>query len=107
MKKIKVDEEKCIGCGACVAIDSEHFDFNENGLSNVINNDNLESANLQSAIESCPTGAISITECELDSDEVKKCVSEENVNNEKCNCGCEDCTGDENCECGCENCDCK
>lgn len=31
MKKIIVDDEKCIGCGACVAIDSEHFDFNEDG----------------------------------------------------------------------------
>lgn len=87
MEKIKVDEEKCIGCGACVAIDSEHFDFNENGLSSVISCENLESANLTSAIESCPTGAI------------KKCSGEE------CDC-CDDCTGNENCDCGCENCEC-
>ena len=32
MKKICVNEEQCIGCGACVAIDSEHFDFNDSGL---------------------------------------------------------------------------
>ena len=85
MEKIKVNEEQCIGCGACVAIDSEHFDFNDNGLSSVISNENLESANLQSAIESCPTGAI------------KKC--------EACDC-CDDCTEDENCSCGCDDCNC-
>lgn len=87
MKQIKVDEEKCIGCGACVAIDSEHFDFNENGLSNVISSENQESSSLQSAIESCPTGAISICDgCE-------------------CNC-CDNCTNDENCNCGCDDCNC-
>lgn len=91
MVKLNVDEEKCIGCGACVAIDPEHFDFNDNGLSNVVNNENLESANLKSAMESCPTGAISL------GDEV--------ANEEKCHC-CENCTGDENCECGCDNCKC-
>ena len=102
MIKLHVDEEKCIGCGACVAIDSEHFDFNDNGLSNVIKEDNLESANLKSAMESCPTGAISIGE-----------VSEEAAANEdncacedkKCNC-CEACSSDENCDCGCEGCEC-
>ena len=90
MEKIKVNEEQCIGCGACVAIDSEHFDFNDNGLSSVISNENLESANLQSAIESCPTGAIS------------KCSD----NDDSCGC-CSNCTGDENCDCGCDNCNCN
>ena len=33
MKKIKVNTEGCIGCGACVGLDPEHFDFNEEGLS--------------------------------------------------------------------------
>ena len=62
MKKLCVKEEQCIGCGACVAIDPEHFDFNENGLSNPISQENLESANLTSAKESCPTQAISFEE---------------------------------------------
>ncbi|MBR5662895.1 MAG: ferredoxin [Bacilli bacterium] len=91
MVKLNVDEEKCIGCGACVAIDPEHFDFNDNGLSSVIKNDNLESANLKNAQESCPTGAISI--------------GDEIVTDQKCSC-CENCTSDENCECGCDNCEC-
>lgn len=86
MEKIKVNEEQCMGCGACVAIDPEHFDFNEKGLSSVIKNDNFDSANLKRAIESCPTGAISCGEGD-------------------CKC-CDNCTGNENCDCGCENCEC-
>lgn len=86
MGNLKVNEEQCIGCGACVAIDPEHFDFNENGLSSVIKEDNLESANLKSAMESCPTGAISCGDS---------------------NCGCcSECSGDENCNCGCDDCKC-
>ena len=85
MADLKVNEEQCIGCGACVAIDPEHFDFNENGLSSVINTDNLDSANLQSAKESCPTGAISL--------------------GDGCSC-CNDCTGTDDCNCGCDDCNC-
>ena len=62
MKKIIVNEDACIGCGACVQIDSEHFEFNDEGLSHAKNNDNLDSADLASAIQSCPTSAISIEE---------------------------------------------
>lgn len=87
MAKICVNEEQCIGCGACVAIDAEHFDFNENGLSSVINQENQDSANLKSAIESCPTGAISVGECNCSDD---------------CDCGCNDGKG-----CCCEDCNCN
>lgn len=80
MKKIIVNQDACIGCGACISIDPAHFDFNEDGLSEAINNDNLDSAELLNAKESCPTCAISITE------------SEDNC---KCN------------ECNCENCECE
>ena len=62
MKKIIVNEDACIGCGACVQIDPEHFEFNDEGLSHAKNNDNLDSADLASAIQSCPTSAISIEE---------------------------------------------
>ena len=62
MKKLKVLTENCIGCGACVGIDPEHFDFNDDGLSHVISEENLESEDLQNAIESCPVSIISIEE---------------------------------------------
>lgn len=56
--KLKVDQEKCIGCGACVAIAPENFDFDDEGLSKVINDEVTEKA--KSAEEACPVYAISI-----------------------------------------------
>ena len=39
MKKIEVDQNKCIGCGACVGLtNSEIFDFNDDGLASAIEN---------------------------------------------------------------------
>lgn len=83
MKKLVVNDN-CIGCGACIAIDNEHFDFNDEGLSHVISNENLESESLQNAIASCPVNAIKL---------------EEGCN---CECGCAE-TG----VCNCEDCDCE
>lgn len=59
---IKVDETKCIGCGACVAIDSEHFDFDENGLSKVTSQDMTNFS--ADVVDSCPVGAISVENTE-------------------------------------------
>lgn len=91
MKKIKVNQDACIGCGACVAIDPDHFAFNDEGLSHPISNDNLDSTDLNSAIDSCPTSAISLTE------------SNENDEEQESECGCEDChcTEEDNCGCHC------
>ena len=63
MKEIKINDN-CIGCGACVAIDSEHFDFNEEGLSSVISNENIDTDEVKNAVASCPVNAISIEEKE-------------------------------------------
>lgn len=58
--KVKVNQEACIGCGACVAIADEVFDINDNGLSEVkvdaVVEENKEK--VQEAIDSCPTAAI-------------------------------------------------
>ena len=62
MKKVVVDQVKCIGCGYCVGNDPEHFDFDDSGLSNTISQENLETEDLKVAIEGCPTGAIEIKE---------------------------------------------
>ncbi len=64
MKKIEVNTEGCIGCGACFQIDPEHFAPNEEGYSHVINEENTETENVQNAIESCPVGVISYQECD-------------------------------------------
>lgn len=106
MKKINVSEEACIGCGACVAIDPEHFAFNDEGLSHSISNENLESSELANAIDSCPTSAISIKETE------DTCECGDNCNcTEENNCGCHCYEEDAECECGtecdCEHCHCE
>lgn len=62
MKKLQVDDNKCIGCGLCISTDSKHFDFNDEGLSQVISNDNLDTDELKNAMANCPTEAIEIIE---------------------------------------------
>lgn len=59
--KVKVNEDACIGCGACVAICEKVFAFNDEGVS-VVKVDKVEKEEeetVQEAINSCPTGAIS------------------------------------------------
>ncbi len=59
--KVKVNEDACIGCGACVAICEKVFTFNDEGVS-VVKVDKVEKEEeeaVQEAINSCPTGAIS------------------------------------------------
>ena len=58
--KVKVNQDACIGCGACLSIADAVFEMNEDGLSQVkvdaVAEDQKEQAT--EAIESCPTGAI-------------------------------------------------
>lgn len=107
MEKVKVDKEKCIGCGACVAVSPENFDFNDEGLSIVIN-DEVNEKTIE-AIELCPVFAISKEEEQSDND---NCCCDECCENE-CQCD-ENCTCEGNChcdsECNCESdcsCGCK
>lgn len=88
MNKIYVDESKCIGCGACVGNDPEHFDFGDNGKSVVISQENLESDALHMAIDCCPTSAISMVEANVDN------TKDHNEDASECDCS----------ECSCEHC---
>lgn len=83
--KLKVDQEKCIGCGACVAIAPENFDFDDEGLSKVINDEVTEKA--KSAEEACPVYAISI---ETESDKIVQFPSntEDNDDSKCAECKC-------------------
>ena len=64
MEKVIVDKDKCIGCGACVGLVDDVFEFGDDDLAEVkkdvkfdkINGDLEES--VKDAIESCPTSAI-------------------------------------------------
>lgn len=55
---IKVNDT-CIGCGACVAIAPENFDYQE-GVSVVINEEITEAT--KEAVDACPVGAIEVEE---------------------------------------------
>lgn len=59
--KVKVNQDKCIGCGNCVALsESNVFDFNDDGLAHCILDEvpeDLEEV-AKDAIEQCPTSAI-------------------------------------------------
>ena len=58
--KVKVNQDACIGCGACAAICEDVFEINDEGLSQVKTNEiskDIEQE-VRDAIDSCPTGAI-------------------------------------------------
>ena len=59
--KVKVNEDKCIGCGNCVALsESQTFDFYDAGLAECILNPipkDLEETAKEATLQ-CPTGAI-------------------------------------------------
>lgn len=60
MKYIKINKDKCLGCGMCIGINSDIFDFDDDGLAKV-NNDNINDDNkddVNNAIDSCPVEAI-------------------------------------------------
>ena len=63
MKKIKVSDA-CIGCGACVSIANEYFDFNDEGYScpkkEVIEDKDIDI--VTEAKEACPVEAIDIVD---------------------------------------------
>ena len=58
--KIEVNKDLCIGCGSCVSIDPETFEFNDDGLAEVKTNEISEGA--REAAEACPVEAIKINE---------------------------------------------
>lgn len=71
MKKIVVDPDRCIRCGACVSICDEVFDFSDEGYAiskdenNILDNmeENIKDDALD-ALEGCPTSAIKEVEVE-------------------------------------------
>ncbi|MDD5032103.1 MAG: ferredoxin [Patescibacteria group bacterium] len=55
---IKVNQELCIGCGACVSLCPDVFKMNDAGKSEVIGEENIDCA--KNAAASCPVQAISV-----------------------------------------------
>ncbi len=58
--KLKINKDKCLGCGMCVSINNDVFNFEDDGLANV-NNQNITDLNIEEVKEaknSCPVSAI-------------------------------------------------
>ena len=108
MKKVILNEDRCIGCGACMSVAPNNFTFNDEGRAEMIN-DTLTEAAIE-ASEMCPVSAITIEgtcECgdncseEYNCDD--KCTCDESCNcNNDCNCS-NECNCDEDCHCTADN----
>lgn len=61
--KAHVDQDLCVGCGACVAVCSAVFQFNDEGRSEADNGniDALTELCTEQAAANCPVGAIIIS----------------------------------------------
>ncbi len=84
MKKVLLDESKCIGCGTCFYTAQENFKCNDEGRASLISDKVTDEA--IEASECCPVSAITI-----------KCDCTDN-----CDCG-DNCNCDDDCNCGCKN----
>ena len=60
--ELKVNKDKCIGCGMCVSTLEEVFDFDDDNQAKVIQNpvakENEDTATELMGDNGCPTGAI-------------------------------------------------
>lgn len=62
-QKIILDQNKCIGCNTCPLLAPEVFEMDTNIYkAKVKNQPGIVTPEIQTAIDSCPVGAISIEE---------------------------------------------
>jgi len=55
--KIKVDEEKCIGCGSCAAMYPDNFEMNEENKAKIVNSE-ISDDDGEMSVNICPVTAI-------------------------------------------------
>jgi ferredoxin len=57
---IKIDKNKCIGCGTCTALCDECFEMNTDGKAKIISQ-KCNNCNLKEVVASCAVDAIEIS----------------------------------------------
>ncbi len=57
---VKVDQQKCIGCGSCVAVCPDNFELKDDGKSYPIHSEIDDLGCSQVAAESCPVQVITV-----------------------------------------------
>jgi ferredoxin len=68
MAKIKLEREKCIGCGSCVALCSKHFELQDDGKTHIkeATKQDVEELEIEKsdcadqAVQACPVQCIHI-----------------------------------------------
>jgi len=62
--KIKINKDKCLGCGMCVSLAPEIFQLDEQGKSSLKANAQIEKNrdSIKQTAENCPASAIEIEE---------------------------------------------
>ncbi|MET3575112.1 ferredoxin [Bhargavaea ullalensis] len=74
-----VDQDTCIACGACGAAAPDIYDYDDEGLSFVILDDNTGTAevpeelldDMEDACDGCPTDSIKMADSPFDGDPLK------------------------------------
>jgi len=59
-KKIMIDQELCVGCGACESLCPEVFKLRDDGKAEVVSENGCEKCDCEMVINSCPVGAIKV-----------------------------------------------
>ncbi|HDD60768.1 ferredoxin [Thermoplasmatales archaeon ex4484_36] len=62
VKKVVVNKDTCIACGVCISLCPEVFEADDEGKSQVIDGADLNAPCIQEAVDSCPTGSITVEE---------------------------------------------
>jgi len=57
-KKVYIDVDECIGCGACVDSCPDVFSMTEDNVAEVTNPEGASEEEIQDAIDSCPVECI-------------------------------------------------
>ena len=60
--KVKIDKEKCIGCGSCEAICPDHFKMDDEFKAYFIEGKGKIKDCVEESVDICPTQAIEIEE---------------------------------------------